>query len=85
MRDWQSCCSSELSPQSLSVSQTQTAGIHLSLAHLNWLGGHVAGGQSDSSSPRGQSMCLLHRNFDRMHLWVVKESIYKKSVAPARV
>lgn len=75
--------SSEPSPQSLSVSQSQVRGMHRWLAQLNWSAWHVPGvcvGQSRSSLPSKQSLCPSQRQFLGTQRWLAQVKAEEEQV-----
>lgn len=75
--------SSEPSPQSLSVSQSQVRGMHRWLAQLNWSAWHVPGvwvGQSLSSLPSKQSLCPSQRQFLGTQRWLAQVKAEEEQV-----
>lgn len=75
--------SSEPSPQSLSVSQSQVCGMQWWLAQLNWSAWHVPGvwvGQSCSSLPSKQSLCPSQRQFLGTQRWLAQVKAEEEQV-----
>lgn len=79
--------SSELSPQSLSVSHTQVCGMQRWLAQVNWLAGQVPGfwvGQSRSSLPSKQSLCPSQCQPLGTHCWLAHVNALGEQVVSER-
>lgn len=75
--------SSEPSPQSLSVSQSQVCGMHRWLAQLNWSAWHVPGicvGQLRSSLPSKQSLCPSQRQLLGTQCWLAQVKAEEEQV-----